>query len=132
MTSLVGNQIEAAGLNLDEGKDQLDAGELRVLAVMADQRMAALPDTPTLKEKGINASFATVRGVVVLKGTPQSAIDKLEKGFLKAMKHPVYQNYLQGAGLDSSSVAGSKAWDTEIKSIYKEARAALVSLDLAK
>ena len=48
------------------------------------------------------------------------------------MKHPVYQIYLQGAGLDSSSVAGSKAWDTEIKSIYKEARAALVSLGLAK
>ena len=48
------------------------------------------------------------------------------------MKHPVYQNYLQGAGLDSSSVAGSKAWDAEIKSIYKEARAALVSLGLAK
>ena len=51
---------------------------------------------------------------------------------LKAMKHPVYQNYLQGAGLDASSVAGSKAWDAEIKSIYKEARAALVSLGLAK
>ena len=86
MTSLVGNQIGAAGLNLDEGKDQLDAGELRVLAVMSDQRMSALPDTPTLKEKGINASFATVRGVVVLKGTPQETINTLEKGFLKAMK----------------------------------------------
>ena len=48
MTSLVGNQIEAAGLNLDEGKDQLDAGELRVLAVMSDERMSALPDTPNI------------------------------------------------------------------------------------
>ena len=132
MTNLVGNQIDAAGLNLDEGKDQLDSGELRVLAVMADERLSALPNTPTLKEKGINASFATVRGVVVLKGTPQAAIDKLEAGFLKAMKHPVYQNYLTGAGLDSSSVSGAAAWDMEIKKIYKEARAALVSLGLAK
>ena len=98
---------------------------------MADQRMAALPDTPTLKEKGINASFATVRGVVVLKGTPADRIAKLEKGFLKAMAHPVYQNYLTGAGLDASSVAGSAAWDAEIKKIYKEARAALVSLGVA-
>ena len=65
MTNLVGAQIDAAGLNLDEGKDQLESGELRVLAVMADERLSALPDTPTLKEKGINASFATVRGVVV-------------------------------------------------------------------
>ena len=132
MTNLVGNQIDAAGLNLDEGKDQLDSGELRVLAVMADNRLSALPNTPTLKEKGINASFATVRGIVVLKGTPQAAIDKLEAGFLKAMKHPVYQNYLTGAGLDSSSVSGAAAWDMEIKKIYKEARAALVSLGLAK
>ena len=132
MTNLVGNQIDAAGLNLDEGKDQLDSGELRVLAVMADTRLSALPDTPTLKEKGINASFATVRGVVVLKGTPQATIDKLEAGFLKAMKHPVYQNYLDGAGLDSTSVAGAAAWDTELKKIYKEAREALVSLGLAK
>ena len=86
----------------------------------------------SLKEKGINASFATVRGVVVLKGTPPETIAKLEKGFLKAMAHPVYQNYLTGAGLDASSVAGSAAWDAEIKKIYKEARAALVSLGLAK
>jgi tripartite-type tricarboxylate transporter receptor subunit TctC len=99
---------------------------------MADNRLSALPNTPTLKEKGINASFATVRGIVVLKGTPQAVIDKLEAGFLKAMKHPVYQNYLTGAGLDSSSVAGAAAWDMEIKKIYKEARAALVSLGLAK
>jgi Uncharacterized protein conserved in bacteria len=132
MTNLVGAQIDAAGLNLDEGKDQLESGELRVLAVMADERLSALPDTPTLKEKGINASFATVRGVVVLKGTPPERIAKLEKGFLKAMDHPVYQNYLTGAGLDASSVAGSAAWDAEIKKIYKEARDALVSLGLAK
>ena len=48
------------------------------------------------------------------------------------MKHPVYQNYLDGAGLDSTSVAGAAAWDTELKKIYKEAREALVSLGLAK
>ena len=132
MTNLVGAQIDAAGLNLYEGKDQLERGELRVLAVMDDERLSALPDTQTLKEKGINASFATVRGVVVLKGTPPETIAKLEKGFLKAMAHPVYQNYLTGAGLDASSVAGSAAWDAEIKKIYKEARAALVSLGLAK
>ena len=44
----------------------------------------------------------------------------------------LFRSYLQGAGLDASSVAGAKAWDAEIKSIYKEARAALVSLGLAK
>jgi len=44
---------------------------------------------------------------------------------IKTSLYQVYQNYLDGAGLDSTSVAGAAAWDTELKKIYKEAREAL-------
>ncbi|PSJ19851.1 hypothetical protein CVH10_20690, partial [Halomonas sp. ND22Bw] len=42
--------IDAAGLNISESQDQVDAGDFRPLAVMAEERMGALPDVPTLAE----------------------------------------------------------------------------------
>lgn len=111
--------IDAAGLNISETQDQIAAGDFRPLAVMADDRMKALPDVPTLSEKGMDISFSTVRGYVVLKDTPKERQDVLEKAMLEGMESERYQNYLQGIGLDETSIAGAEAWDKQIRRMYK-------------
>ena len=47
---------------------QVEAGDVRVLAVTSPERVEALKDVPTLKEKGIDLEFANWRGVVAPPG----------------------------------------------------------------
>ena len=44
--------------------------------------------------------------------------------------HPTYQRYLEGAGLDRSSVAGAAEWNEQIGRMYDEAREAMVELGI--
>ncbi|MAR73212.1 MULTISPECIES: tripartite tricarboxylate transporter substrate binding protein [unclassified Halomonas] len=122
--------IDAAGLNISETQDQIADGEFRPLAVMADERMGALPEVPTLAENGMDVSFSTVRGYVVLKDTPQERVDALEQAMLDGMQSERYQEYLDGIGLDSASVAGSEAWDQQIRRMYEAGKVTMTDLGL--
>ena len=51
----------------------LEAGTIKALAIANDNRDPQLPNTPTLKERGIDMSFALERGVVAPKGTPKKS-----------------------------------------------------------
>lgn len=132
VTNLMGGNIDAAGLNLTEGLDQLQRGAFRALAVMADRRMETIKDVPTTVELGYDVTFSTVRGYVVLRGTPEDRIRILERGLLEAMKHPTYQNFLRGAGLDAQSVAGREVWNRQIARLYRDGRQAMIDLGIIR
>lgn len=132
VTNLMGGNIQAAGLNVTEARDQLERGDFRALVSLTEERIKSLPDTPSAGEKGVNAFFSTVRGIVVLKDVPDDRVKILEEAMLKAMKHDVYQNYLSGSGLDAESVAGSEVWDAQIRRMYSDARKALEELGMVK
>ena len=130
VTNLMGGSIDAAGLNLTEALDQIERGDFRALAVMADERLAILPDVPTTVELGYDVVFSTVRGYLVLSGTPEDRIEALERGLLEGMQQPAYQTYLEGSGLDSGSVAGREEWDDQVRRLYNDARAAMIALGI--
>ena len=69
-TQLVAGAVDAGVLNLAEAGSQIEAGDICPIVVLADERMAALPDVSTAAEMGIPVSFSTVRGFVVHKDTP--------------------------------------------------------------
>lgn len=62
--ALLGGHIDVASSNPNEIIGQLEAGELRALAVAGDERLTQLPDVPTLQEKGFDVLFQQARGVV--------------------------------------------------------------------
>jgi putative tricarboxylic transport membrane protein len=58
-----------AGLSgVSEIKPYIDSGDVRALAVSAPERVANLPDTPTLVEKGIDVEVQNWRGVAAPTG----------------------------------------------------------------
>ena len=74
LPALLGNKIAFGASGFGEFLDQVEAGDVRVLAVTSADRVDALKDVPTLKEKGIDLEFANWRGVVAPPGL--SAEDK--------------------------------------------------------
>jgi tripartite-type tricarboxylate transporter receptor subunit TctC len=130
VTNLMGGNIDAAGLNLTEALDQIQRGDFRALAVMAEERLAIIPDVPTTVELGYEVVYSTVRGYLVLKGTPEDRIQALESGMLEGMRQETYQSYLRGSGLDPGSVAGREVWDAQIQRLYADAKKAMVDLGI--
>lgn len=68
-------------------KDQVEAGNMRVIGVMADKRVEQLPDAPTLKEQGIEVptGWTQWRGVVGPKNMPDDVKNKIADVIKKVM-----------------------------------------------
>lgn len=133
ITNLMGGNLQAAGLNYGEAVDGIESGDFVPLAIMAQERLGVLPDTPTLGELGIDGvNFSTVRGVIVMADTPEDRAALLEEKLISAMQHGTYQAYLSGIGLDATSVAGSEVWDAQIREMYDNIYATLEELGLRK
>ncbi len=77
LVQLMGEHIDAVVVSVPEAMPQIEAGELRLLAVMDDQRHPDFPEIPTLKEKGCDWSAVGWRGLALPKGTPPEIVAKM-------------------------------------------------------
>jgi len=64
LPAIIGNKIAFGASGFGEFLDQVEAGEVRVLAVTSDQPIEVLKDVPTLKSSGIDMVFTNWRGIV--------------------------------------------------------------------
>ena len=64
------------------------AGQLRILAVLAPERLEFLPDVPTAKEQGVNVIASQTFALMGPKGIPQEAIDKIAAATQKTLQNP--------------------------------------------
>lgn len=100
VTALVGGHVDAVTVSPAEVKSQLDAGKMKTLAVMDDERSDMIPDVPTLSEAGLDApSIGTWRGLTVPNDTPDAVVDKLEDAFLDAAEDEEFKDFMDKSGL---------------------------------
>jgi tripartite-type tricarboxylate transporter receptor subunit TctC len=76
---------------LQEIGAQLEAGKLRLLAVVAEERIAQYPEIPTVKEQGINLAVRKFRGLAGPKGTDSATIAALDAAVPKLLADPAYK-----------------------------------------
>lgn len=86
VTALTGGHIQAVSVSPSEVKAGVDGENLKILAVMGDERDPAFPDVPTLKEEGIDLSLAGWGGFVAPKGTPEEIVSALDESIENAME----------------------------------------------
>ncbi len=98
ITELLGGHVDVVTCSLPEAKSQLDAGLIRPLAIMSDERDPAFPDVPTLKELGINWSSGTWRGLAVPKGTPADIINTLYDACNKIASSTEFKDFMAKRG----------------------------------
>jgi putative tricarboxylic transport membrane protein len=68
LPALLGEKISFGASGVGEFIDQIEAGQLRVLAVSGAERVDVVPDTPTFGESGIDLEFTNWRGWVAPPG----------------------------------------------------------------
>lgn len=76
LTALLGRKIAAGTSGLGEYVDQIEAGQVRVLAVSGTERVEGI-DAPTLTEAGIDLTFTNWRGVLAPPGISEADRDAM-------------------------------------------------------
>jgi tripartite-type tricarboxylate transporter receptor subunit TctC len=87
VAALLAKEIDFTMLNMPSGGSFFEQGSFRPLGVAYEERLDALPDTPTLQEQGINFVNATSRGLFAPKGTPEAHIQVIADAYEKALKN---------------------------------------------
>lgn len=88
LQDLVAGNVDLLFDNLGVSLRLAREGKLRLLAVGTEQRMASLPDVPTLKESLTNFVSSTWVGVFLPPRTPRAIADRLSTDFADVLKNP--------------------------------------------
>ena len=68
LPALLGNKIAFGASGFGEFLGQVEAGDVRILAITSEKPVDVLKDVPTLKDKGIDLVFTNWRGIVAPPG----------------------------------------------------------------
>jgi tripartite-type tricarboxylate transporter receptor subunit TctC len=98
--AVVSGDVQGAFVFYPSAKGMIDGGQLRVLAVASPNRMALMPDVPTMQELGY-AGFTHYAfiGLSVPKGTPAAAVAVLNKALNEALATPAVKQRLEPLGM---------------------------------
>ncbi|MFM7704506.1 MAG: Bug family tripartite tricarboxylate transporter substrate binding protein, partial [Rubrivivax sp.] len=87
LTDLLAGRTQATSAGLPALLPHIKSGKLRAIAVGTAQRIAALPDVPTVAEMGFK-DFETSQwyGILAPAGTPRDIVKRLQEESLKALR----------------------------------------------
>lgn len=105
LASVLGNKVAIGVSGVGEYIDQIEAGELRVLAVTGPKRIDGV-DAPTLKEAGIDVEFTNWRGVVAPPGISDADRQALIDAYSKMHDSPQWKDALARNGWDDAFLTG--------------------------
>ncbi|ATW27875.1 hypothetical protein DCMF_26745 [Candidatus Formimonas warabiya] len=89
-TAAMGGHVDILFGAVSEVVPGARSGDLRPLAVSTAQRSGLLPDTPTLKELGIDIDTGLHRGFMAPPNTPKPVVDILERALKEVYDNPEF------------------------------------------
>jgi tripartite-type tricarboxylate transporter receptor subunit TctC len=98
VTELLGGHVDVITCSYPEASPQIDAGNLKALAVMAEKRNPQFEQVPTLKEQGIDWAYGTWRGFALPKGAPPEVTATLIKAFKQVFDSKDYIDFMNNNG----------------------------------
>lgn len=100
LQELMAGGLDLVSCSLPEARSLLEAGEIRSLGVMADQRLERFPDVPTMKEQGVDATLGTWRGIVMPAGVPEDRASLLEEALDRVVNDEEFRLFMRKAGFN--------------------------------
>jgi tripartite-type tricarboxylate transporter receptor subunit TctC len=99
INSTLGNHTPIAFTALPPAMGNVKDGSLRGVAILAKERLTALPDLPTNVEEGVpGLESDTLTGILAPAGTPKAIIDKWNSAIVKMAADPETRKKLDTLG----------------------------------
>lgn len=99
LNDVVAGQVPIMFDNLPSALPFIQQKRLVPIVVAAPQRLAALPNTPTFKEVGLEpVNRMAYYGILAPKGTPKEVVDKVHAAVKKALEEPAVKKRIEETG----------------------------------
>ncbi|MET3927125.1 tripartite tricarboxylate transporter substrate binding protein [Devosia sp. 2618] len=123
--ALLGGQVDATTISVQEVIDHVTAGKLKVLATATEERHPALPNVPTFKEAGYDVVFGSWAAMAAPKDIPEDRFQILADALKKMFDDERFQTFAAENGITLDYVPGAEF------ALQMEAEAASVAAVLA-
>ncbi|MEH3085767.1 MAG: tripartite tricarboxylate transporter substrate binding protein [Xylophilus ampelinus] len=100
VTDVVGGQVELSVQSLPSSISFIKAGKLKVLGVVNERRISALPDVPTIGETLKGFGSTPWYGMFAPAGTPKAVVAKLQAGLARVLALPEVREKLATVGCE--------------------------------
>lgn len=131
-TAILNGQIIASIIDPAPVLPHVKSGKMKLLAAAGSARYSDLPDTPTLRELGVDVVLDVFMGFVAPAGTPPPIIARLETEFAAIRKMPDIGERLRAAGMPVGGGSAQEMTDTIVRELpvwSAVAKAANIKLD---
>jgi tripartite-type tricarboxylate transporter receptor subunit TctC len=103
ITGLLTNDVQLTFELIPAIQGQVAAGKLRMLAVTSPERIAGMPDVPTIAEAGIPYNVTSWYGLAFPAGTPEAIVQKTNKAVREALANPEVIEQIKKTGISAKS-----------------------------
>jgi tripartite-type tricarboxylate transporter receptor subunit TctC len=108
MNDMLGGQVDLMCDQTTNTTSQIKSGKVKVYGVTTKDRLASMPNVPTMNEAGLPGfEVAVWHGLYAPKGTPKPVVDTLSNALRVALKDPMVKQRF--ADLGTEPVADSRA-----------------------
>ena len=111
-----------------EAGEHIKAGNMRVIATVAEQRLAGFPNVPTIREAGYDVPIVPqVRGIVMPPGVSPDVVAYYEDLFGRMTKTASWKNYLKEQQFEDGYMKAAEltkffdVFSNQMRGILKEA-----------
>jgi len=98
VTALLGGHVQASTQTYGNISGHIKSGKFRPLAVQGAERLASLPDVPTMKELGYDAEYYLWAGLFAPAGVPEPVMMRLRAAVRDAVADPAFSKAMAGMG----------------------------------
>jgi putative tricarboxylic transport membrane protein len=125
LASVLGGKVAFGVSGVGEYRDQIESGELRLLAVTGPERVKGF-DAPTLKESGLDVEFTNWRGIVAPPGLSDAEKQRLIAFFEELHGTEEWRQSMRRNGWDDAFLTGEKfgefvtSQENRVDSVLKE------------
>jgi tripartite-type tricarboxylate transporter receptor subunit TctC len=109
LQGLLAGDVDLMFDNLGSSLPLVEAGNLKLLAVASTQRLASLPDVPTMAETLPGFEAVAWYAIVAPPGTPKGITDKINADVNEALRQPELQDRLKKLSAESFGGSVEKA-----------------------
>ncbi len=107
LATILSGQVQAGISGIGEIREQIEAGQVRALAVSSPERIEGI-DAPTLKEAGLDIELANWRGMVAPPGIDAEQEQAIEDALTEMAKSQEWHDVLADRGWDDQFLAGEE------------------------
>jgi len=105
-TAVAAGDVPIGAVTPSSGQSLIDAGKVKVLALMTKERPAFAPASwLTLAEQGFAVDAALWVALFAPAGTPQPIVDRLDQEMLRILQNPDVRKRLNTLGTEGSGIS---------------------------